>query len=299
MNQNQIKYFLTAARCLNFTEAAKQLYITQPALSQQMTAIETELNMQLFIRNKNKLRLTPAALVLLEELPAYENHYKEIINKAQMANQGTEGLLRIGVLQGQMMPSNFHQTYDLFRKNYPNIGIQLSVDTFRGLKQKLGNKQLDIAFTIDFDVKNEAVFLYENIDENVGVALVSNIHPLAGKKGLKLSDLKDENIIVVDQMESEEVRNMLISDCKNAGFVPNLLLASSMDEQMLWIDAGLGVGIINRNSYVTVNPNVCHLEGLQVGVNHFVIAWHRDNINPATALFSNLVIEYNEKKAYA
>ncbi|MCI6018900.1 MAG: LysR family transcriptional regulator [Clostridiales bacterium] len=49
MNQIQIKYFLTAARCMNFTEAAKQLYITQPALSQQITAIESELNMQLFI----------------------------------------------------------------------------------------------------------------------------------------------------------------------------------------------------------------------------------------------------------
>lgn len=48
------RIFLTAARCLNFTEAAQQLFITQPALSQQITAIEAELNMQLFIRHKNK-----------------------------------------------------------------------------------------------------------------------------------------------------------------------------------------------------------------------------------------------------
>ena len=144
---------------MNFTEAAKQLYITQPALSQQITAIESELNMQLFIRCKNKLRLTPAALVLLEELPAYERHYNEIIKKAQMANQGTEGLLRIGVLQGQMMTPNFQKVYDMFRKTYPNVGIQLSVDTFRGLKKRLDNQQLDIALTVDFDVKNESVYL--------------------------------------------------------------------------------------------------------------------------------------------
>ena len=281
---------------MNFTEAAKQLYITQPALSQQITAIESELNMQLFIRCKNKLRLTPAALVLLEELPAYERHYNEIIKKAQMANQGTEGLLRIGVLQGQMMTPNFQKVYDMFRKTYPNVGIQLSVDTFRGLKKRLDNQQLDIALTVEFDVNNESVYLYENIDKNVGVALVSKIHPLAGKKGLQLSDLKNENIIVVDQMDSEAVRDMMISDCKKAGFVPNLLLASSLDEQMLWIDAGLGIGIINTNSYVAVNPNVCHIEGLTVGVNNFVIAWHRDNVNPATALFSNFAIAYMDKK---
>jgi len=124
VNQIQIKYFLTAAKCLNFTEAAKQLYITQPALSQQITAIETELNMQLFIRYKNRLRLTPAALVLLEELPAYERHYYEMIEKAKIAHQGIGGILHMGVLQGQMMTKNFRGIYEAFRKVYPGIAVQ-------------------------------------------------------------------------------------------------------------------------------------------------------------------------------
>lgn len=292
MNRTQIKYFLTAARCLNFTEAAQQLFITQPALSQQITAIEAELNMQLFIRHKNKLRLTPAALVLLEELPKYEKFYQEIINKAQIANNGSDGILKIGVLQGQMMTPNFRNAFEAFRKDYPGIGIQLSVDSFSGLKQKLDSKKLDIAFTIDFDVKNEPMYLYENVDINIGVALISKIHPLYQKKDIQLKDLRNENIIIVDHMDSESIRNMMTRDCKKVGFVPNLLLASSLDEQMLWIDAGLGVGIINANSYISVNPNVCQIEGFEVATNHFVIAWHRDNINPATASFSNFVIEY-------
>lgn len=292
MNHTQIKYFLTAARCLNFTEAAQQLFITQPALSQQITAIESELNMQLFIRHKNKLRLTPAALVLLDELPAYEKHYQEIINKAQIANQGSGGLLKIGVLQGQMMTPNFRNAYEAFRRSYPGIGIQLSVDTFFGLKQKLDSKKLDIAFTIDFDIKNEPMYLYENMDINVGVALISRTHPLYQKKDIQLKDLKNENIIIVDHMDSAVVRNMMMKDCKKAGFIPNLLMASSLDEQMLWIDAGLGVGIINANSYIALNPNVCQINDFQVGNNYFVIAWHRDNINPVTASFTNFVIEY-------
>ena len=48
MTITQIKYFITTAKCLNFTKAASQLYITQPALSRQIAAIEAELNMQLF-----------------------------------------------------------------------------------------------------------------------------------------------------------------------------------------------------------------------------------------------------------
>ena len=48
MTFTQINYFIQVARCLNFTEAAARLYVTQPTLSRQITAIETELNMQLF-----------------------------------------------------------------------------------------------------------------------------------------------------------------------------------------------------------------------------------------------------------
>ena len=46
MNMTQMKYFITAAKCLNFTKAADKLFITQPALSRQIAAMEMELNMQ-------------------------------------------------------------------------------------------------------------------------------------------------------------------------------------------------------------------------------------------------------------
>lgn len=52
MTFNQIKYFVTVAECLSFTEAAKCLFITQPALSRQINAMEEELGTRLFIREK-------------------------------------------------------------------------------------------------------------------------------------------------------------------------------------------------------------------------------------------------------
>lgn len=66
MTITQIKYFITAAKCLNFTKAASKLYITQPALSRQISAIEEELNVQLFVRNNRSVKLTPAGMALVE-----------------------------------------------------------------------------------------------------------------------------------------------------------------------------------------------------------------------------------------
>lgn len=69
MTFNQIKYFVTVAECLSFTEAAKCLFITQPALSRQINAMEEELGTRLFIREKKRLKLTPGGSVLYNRLP--------------------------------------------------------------------------------------------------------------------------------------------------------------------------------------------------------------------------------------
>ena len=60
MTFNHIYYFLECAKCLNFSEAARNLFMTQPALGRQITALEKELNMQLFFRSTHGMKLTPA-----------------------------------------------------------------------------------------------------------------------------------------------------------------------------------------------------------------------------------------------
>ena len=295
MNQLQIKYFLTAARCLNFTEAAKQLYISQPALSQQISTLENDLNMQLFIRSKNKLRLTPAGLTLLEELPKYETFYAEILKKAQFANEGTYGMLRIGFLQGQMMGDMLQERYMQFVEKYPGIGLDLYSLSFGELKKQLEEHKLDIIYTVDFDVEGKKGYIIEPVQNNPPVALVSKRHPLAKQDITTFQQLKNETFIVMQGFESRNENNLILEDCKKAGFIPNMKFASSLDEQMLWIEAGVGVGFSNVNSYGSINPNHVKLK-LETGNCSLVFAWLKSNTNPAIALFDSFVVEYMKQK---
>lgn len=292
MNSTQIKYFIEAARCLNFSEAARRLYISQPALSQQITSIEAELNMQLFIRQKNKLRLTPAAKILLEELPEQEKQFQRIIDKAKIANNGNQGTIKMGILQGQVLTEDFQNIIWQFRKEYPGVFIEFGVDSFGGLRRKLDLKELDIIYTTDFDVCGKSNYSYEKIGHNIGAALIAKRHPLAEKRITSLKDLANEVIVIIDEDESEIVKKMIIADCKAAGFVPNLILAENLNQQQLWIETGVGVGIINVDSYIYLNPNVKVLEELEVGQNYYVIAWHKEHENTAIMLFTNYVSEY-------
>ena len=295
MNDLQVKYFLKAAQRLNFSEAAKELFISQPALSQQIAAIENELNMQLFIRDKNKLRLTPAATVLLQELPECSRRFQEAIDRARVVNQGYSGILRIGVLEGQILSANFRAAYNAFRETYPGVHVEFSMASFSQLRQQLDTQMLDVAFTINFDIHHRPSYLYIKTDRDICAILASNSHPIAKKPFHGWKDLKNETIILVATEESAPVKDLVTEDCRRAGFVPRFLLAPSLDDEILWIDAGLGVGISNTDAYICNNPNVCRLKEMPFADDYFVLAWHRENINSSIALFTNFVANYIEK----
>ena len=79
MTITQIKCFLTAARCLNFSKAADQLDTSQPNLSRQIAGMESELNLILFIRDGRRLHLTPAGQALADTLRSvYQLKYNPV-----------------------------------------------------------------------------------------------------------------------------------------------------------------------------------------------------------------------------
>ncbi len=285
MTDLQIHYFLTATHCLNFTEAARQLYISQPALSQQIAALEKELNMQLFVRLKKRVYLTPAALVLLEELPKYEQHYSDIINKARLAAQGHTQNLRIGFMEGQVLPEICLQNFFDFKEKYPNVGIDSSSYSLGELTAALLEDKIDIAYMLSFDVQDKPNLLSVDVCANEGVAFVSKNHPAAHKHISSLKQLRHETFITLQKSESDALYSKFMNDCKRAGFVPNVRYVPSLNDNLLYAELGLGIGIANRQSYACHNPNLVVLEDLPIEINKFVYAWKKSNMNAAIPLF--------------
>ena len=125
MTFNQIKYFVTVAECLSFTEAAKCLFITQPALSRQISAMEQELGTKLFVRDKKRLKLTPGGSVLYNRLLHLLTDYEEAVEEARHANSGYEGNLHIGFLDIYDISGLFDDVIREFREAYENIEMSL------------------------------------------------------------------------------------------------------------------------------------------------------------------------------
>lgn len=287
MNQLQIKYFLTAARCLNFTEAAKELYISQPALSQQMSALEKELNMQLFIRKKGKLFLTPAAVVLLHDLPKYEDHYADIMKRATAANEGKTGALVIGNMEGQSMPEATLKRFFEFRELHPEIEINIKCYSFGNLKRHLAEGTLDLVYAPNFLLDDIPGYRTESVDLNRAYVIISKHHPLAKKRITDLAQLKDETFLFLREKESQTLNEYMRRDCEQAGFVPKIKYVDCLDENIACVEWGLGVGVTNYQSLGCVNPNIKVLKQIKLEDHKFVFGWKQNNDNPSIALFVN------------
>ena len=295
MNMTQIKYFITAAKCLNFTKAADKLFITQPALSRQISSMESELNMQLFIRNNRSVRLTPAGVVLLEGFEKIYNDYNVTVAKAQNSFQGLSGELNIGVLEGAYVGDLFPDVLQLFAKYYPNVKVNLRNYSFNALVEYLYSNRLDVIITLLFDVKNREKMQYEVIEKSKDYIVVHKDHPLAGESYVHLSDFKEETILMVSPEDSEESPKLIIDACKSQGFYPKVKFASSLQEEMLWVQAGVGVCVLDSRNFLYGNDSVCFLETDPISDPSLTIAWNTDNYNPMRKIFVENFLHKDKK----
>lgn len=285
MNITQMKYFITAAKCLNFTKAADKLFITQPALSRQIASMEAELNMQLFIRNNRSVRLTPAAVVLLEGFEKIYNEYNVTVAKALNSFQGLSGELNIGILEGTYVGDLFPEVLQHFATYYPNVKVNLRNYSFNALIEGLYANKLDMIITLLFDVESRDKMKYEIIEHTKDHIVVHKDHRLANASYVKLSDFKDDTFIMVSTEDSEESPKLIIDACKSCGFNPKVKFASSLQEEMLWVQAGVGVCVLDSRNLLFNNDTVRFLDTDIISDPSLTLAWNVDNYNPMREIF--------------
>lgn len=287
MNMTQMKYFIMAAKCRNFTKAADKLFITQPALSRQIAAMEMELNMQLFVRSNRSVKLTPPAVVLLEEFEKIYNDYNLAIARASNSFAGMRGELNIGILEGAYVGDLFPDVLRHFAEFYPQVKINLRNYSFNALIEKLYSNELDMIITLKFDVDSRDKIQYEIIEHTRDHVVVHKDHRLANARYVKLSDFKDDVIIMVSTEDSEMSPKLILDACKNCGFNPKVKFASSLQEEMLWVEAGIGVCILDTRNSLYQNSSVRFLDVDEISDPSLTLAWNVDHYNPMKEIFRN------------
>ncbi len=286
MDIRQLRYFMAVAEYLNFTEAAKHLFVAQSAVSQQIAELERKIDVQLFIRNKRSVKLTKAGGVLLKEASYLVNKLEEAVEKTRQAKLGIIGSLDIGFLgytEANFLPSLIQQ----FRHDYPKINIYLHQFNHETLIRYLRDEELDLVFTFAFGLDDTKGLEVKEIFTEKNSIVMHHRHPLAEKASINISELAKENFIIVDRNEFAQGFSKTLLMCAKGGFTPNIVSEEKfINTILLLVDAGMGISILPKSLELYSTPSLRFIDVDDgIAMDKLIIAWRKDNLNSSIPLF--------------
>ena len=193
MNMKQALYFKTIAQYGTITAAAKQLYISQPSLSQTLRQIEDEVGTPLFDRSTSPFHLTYAGERYLKAVEAMLDIETRLKEEIESIRRDDGGRLRLGISVTRAMQV-LPDVIPIFTKSYPNVTIELTEAASASLEGLLQKGQIDLALAAL--EANEANIAYELIEkESIGI--------LAGKDSQLAQLVPSGTPISLEMVEKE------------------------------------------------------------------------------------------------
>ncbi|OOV26433.1 LysR family transcriptional regulator [Flavobacterium sp. LM5] len=183
----RLKVFFTVATRLNFTKAAAELYISQPAVSKHIHELEETYNTKLFERNGSKIALTPAGHHLLKHTKAIFDIYRDIEFDMSTFVSQRKGLLRLGAsttISQYVIPPVLAQ----FHQRETDISIQLTNGNTEQIETALLQKEIEIGI-VEGQSKNQSIKYVPFLKDEL-VLVCHSKHPLAKQNEISIEDLK-------------------------------------------------------------------------------------------------------------
>jgi DNA-binding transcriptional LysR family regulator len=259
---NLLKSFIAVSDTLNFSEAAKCLYIPQSAVSQQIALLEEKVGTKLFFRDKRTVQLTNAGNVFLKYALKVLDDTNTVIDDVQKAQEGFIGSISIGFLAGPVI--NFLPALmKSFTLKYPNIKIKIRHLTVQQLNEKISTNEIDIAFGVSYGPIVNPNIEYQFLYESKICLYVSELHPIANNKTIALSSLANEFFVLRDRIEVSSWYDYTINLCTENGFYPHIIAEpQKLEAIMIFVDACLGVTILPYylKNYATPTIRIIPLE---------------------------------------
>jgi len=290
MTIQQIKYFLTLANELHFWKTSEKMFISQSSLSRQIQALENELEIQLFERDKRNVKLTDAGKFLQEKWTATIKELDQVHRQAKKIDEGTAGFVCIsypGSIAFKFLP-NF---LEILNTSLPDLKLELIEPTDKTHEKLLLNYDTDIAFSRDA-VKNIKINSHKLSSEPICLVVPEN-HWLTIESLDNLKKLKDEKFIITGLHQTTFFASLLRSFFDTYGFDPKTIIESDFGGMILnLVSRGLGISILPLSYKYAKFQNVRFIE-LPEKIDLFV-NWRKNDPNKTINTIINLTKSIEE-----
>ena len=242
MEIKHVRSFLAVAKALNFSRAARALHVSQPALSTQVKTLEADLGADLFVRNRRRVSLTPAGQTFLADAESLLEQISQAELRVKQISSGDVGHLRIGFVASAtlgLVPA----VAVALKKQFPGVSFELKNMPTVQQVEALRSGTLDAGLVrMPLQAAGLAIALVDR--EPFAIAL-SKGHPLARKRKVQVSDLKQESFIAYGERWAPSFYQTWTGMCREAGYTPHVVQETGeMDTAVALVAAGLGVAIL-------------------------------------------------------
>lgn len=281
VNLMRIKYFVEVAKWGSFSKAAQMLYVSQPNLSRQIALMEQEVGFELFHRTGKTIQLTRAGEYLYGQLREIPDHTERAIAHAEAISRRDSDSLSIGVLEGQDVNTFLSERINSLREQNPSLMIEMERNNFRNLRQGLDRGAYDVLFTMEFELAGRSEWDSILLLQQPGAIIMSRSHPLAQRQDLSISDFRMEPFVAISREESPGGFNLLLRQCADSGFTPNIVReTATMESLFLCVEMGMGVALLDRNTRLERNTSLRFIDIPESRAAGLVAVWRKDNRNP-------------------
>lgn len=239
------EYFLVVAKTGSLRKAADQLFISVSAIHRQIVLAEEQLDVKLFERLPNGLKMTLAGELLYTDLLRWEKEFQKTLIRFDEIQGLQRGTIKIGLItalnQGVIV-----QEIDLFQKEYPWITLEITIDTSETIAEKIINMDLDFGILLD-PIQHTHLDVLSFVDVPLGFVF-SPQHVLAQEKKLNLFKTVDTRhiicmppLVISDRIEAfYKKRNFIPQQktyCSDINLIINILKKKSDVSILSYLDA--------------------------------------------------------------
>ncbi len=290
MEMRQLKYFVGIAEALHYGNAAKKLFVSQPALSQQIQQLENEIGVELFVRARrrqhHRVELTEAGKVFLVEARRILQLSENALETARRVGQQRK-TLRFGIYK-MMLRERIVEIIQVVSSNFPDLEIKIiELQAYPNVQEALMDDTIDLGVTI-LPPKHSELSSSLLITSYLNVILPAN-HWLAERPFLCLEDLKDEKWIEIEKTLRPFLKDIDII-CQKAGFnrEPNIVMeVNSFELMKSMVGLGMGVAFIPSVANIDNVPGIISKKLMDDAETRFTgfllrqgLAWKTTNVSP-------------------
>jgi len=249
MELHQLRYLDAVARTRSFTRAAKDCHVTQPTLSHQIAKLEEEMGGPLLRRSRDGAQLT----TLGEKM---RGHARTILSTVESARTDASsharrvaGRVRLGLIP-TVAPYLLPRIMARCRRRHPDLVFEISENPTQALLAGLVQGELD-AIVISPPVDSTQPLQLRPLFEDEFLLALPRAHRLAGRRRVKLADLRDEAMILLG--DAHCLRGQALDLCRRAGYAPRIAIQSAqLDTVLGLVEAGLGLSLVPASARPTL-----------------------------------------------